>query len=73
MENNHTLEQRIETIERELDLLKSRLYANSQKPWWEQIVGVFENDPAFEEISPLGRPIREQERATALRLRFRRS
>ena len=32
MENNHALEQRIETIERELDLLKSRFYANTQKP-----------------------------------------
>ncbi len=67
MENNHTLEQRIETIERELDLLKSRVYANSQKPWWEKIAGVFENDAAFEEISSLGQSIREQERANAPR------
>jgi hypothetical protein len=67
MENNHTLEQRIETIERELDLLKSRLNVSSQNPWWEKVAGVFENDPAFEEISSLGRSIREQERANAPR------
>jgi hypothetical protein len=67
MENNHTLEQRIEIIERELDLLKSRLNVNSQNPWWEKVAGVFENDPAFEEISSLGRSIREQERANAPR------
>ena len=30
-----------------------------------EIVGVFENDPAFEEISSLGESIREQERREA--------
>ena len=62
MENNLTLEQRVEVIERELNFLKAQLPKNSQKPWWQNIVGVFKNDPAFDEISALGQAIRQQER-----------
>ncbi len=65
MENSLTLEQRIEVIERELNFLKAQLPKNSQKPWWQKIIGVFENDPAFDEISSLGQKIRAQERAEA--------
>ena len=65
MENSLTLEQRVEVIERELNFLKAQLPKNSQKPWWQKIVGVFENDPAFDEISSLGQKFREQERAEA--------
>lgn len=62
MENNLTLEQRVELIERELNFLKSQLPKNSQRPWWQKIAGVFENDPVFDEISSLGQSFREQER-----------
>lgn len=63
MENSLTLRQRVEVIERELGFLKAQLPKNSQKPWWQKIIGVFENDAAFDEISSLGQKIREQERA----------
>lgn len=65
MENSLTLEQRVEVIERELNFLKAQLPKNSQKPWWHKIIGVFENDPAFDEISSLGQALRKQERAEA--------
>lgn len=65
MEKNLTLEQRVEVIERELNVLKAQLPKNSQNPWWQKIIGVFENDAAFDEISSLGQKIREQERSEA--------
>jgi hypothetical protein len=65
MENNLTLEQRVEVIERELNFLKAQLPKNSPKPWWQKIAGIFENDPAFDEILALGQAIREQERLAA--------
>jgi hypothetical protein len=65
MKNSLTLEQRVEVIKRELNFLKAQLPKNHQKPWWQKIVGVFENDPAFEEISSLGQAIREQEKLDA--------
>jgi len=65
MENNPALEQRIEIVERELNLLKAQLPKDYSRPWWQKISGVFENDPAFDEISALGQKIREQERLDA--------
>jgi hypothetical protein len=65
MENNLTLEQRVELIERELNFLKAQLPKNNQKTWWQKISGVFENDPVFDEISALGQGLREQERREA--------
>jgi len=60
-----TLQQRIDLIENEIKLLKSYVFKNAQQPWWQQIVGLFENDPDFDQISSLGRSIREQERMEA--------
>jgi hypothetical protein len=65
MKNEMTLQQRIDLLEKEIKLLKSHIYKNAQQPWWHQIVGVFENDPDFEQISALGQSIREQERMDA--------
>ncbi|HEX9974387.1 MAG TPA: hypothetical protein VGD14_20125 [bacterium] len=60
-----TIQQRIDLLENEIKILKSYILKNTPKPWWQQIVGVFENDPDFEQISSLGRSIREQERMDA--------
>lgn len=65
MEYSLTLEQRVELIERELNLLKARLPKNGAKPWWQKIAGTFENDSVFDEISSLGQALREQERREA--------
>ena len=37
------------------------------EPWWEEMIGVFANDPVFAEIDRLGREIREKERRQARR------
>lgn len=60
--NNLTLEKRVEVLEREFTAFKSRFSSKPQRPWWEEIVGIFENDPAFDEIVALGKAIREKDR-----------
>ena len=35
---------------------------NGQRPWWEENVGRFANDPVFDEIVRLGREYRESQR-----------
>lgn len=54
MKNNLTLQQRVDFLEQEINLLKSRLFRNDQKPWWQKIVVVFKNDSDFEQIYSLG-------------------
>jgi hypothetical protein len=33
--------------------------ANTVKPWWEDVVGVFADDPSFEEAIAIGREYRQ--------------
>jgi hypothetical protein len=58
-----TLEQRVATLERELTALKAQV---EQQPAaakdWRRSVGVFTDDPVFEEMVREGRKYREQER-----------
>lgn len=65
MKSELTLKQRIDLLENEIKILKAHVFKDSQQPWWQQIVGVFENDPDFEQIETLGRALREQERVEA--------
>lgn len=65
MKNELTLQQRVDLLEQEINQIKSHLFNNSRKPWWQKIVGIFENDPDFEQISSLGQAIREQEKLEA--------
>lgn len=65
MKSEMTLQQRIDLLEKEIKVLKAHILKNAKQPWWQQIVGVFENDPDFEQIESLGRAIREQERMEA--------
>lgn len=54
------LEARVAALEDELKQLKESLRdSKSKEPWWESIVGTFENDPCFEEAMRLGREYRE--------------
>jgi hypothetical protein len=58
-----TIEQRVEQLEKEITQLKLRLQSASpslasENPWWEEIVGVFANDPDFEAAVELGRDYR---------------
>ncbi len=62
-----TLEQRVEQLEKELAQLKQELQSISQspeQPWWEKIVGVFADDPDFEEAVELGKAYRQSLKPT---------
>ena len=57
------LEVRLARVERELDELKATIAKEQNKvPWWQQIDGCFQNDPAFAEIVRLGAAIRKRDR-----------
>jgi hypothetical protein len=61
-------EARLERLEADVKEIKSMLQAQQPKePWWKAVVGTFEGDPVFEEISRLGAEIREKERQKARR------
>lgn len=60
-----TLEHRLTTVEQELAQLKQQLEADKTrdtKPRWKQIIGVFKDDPLFDEAERLGREWREAQR-----------
>lgn len=58
----NTLEDRVTILEKELESLKQQLTANQAQdvaPGWKQIVGVFKDDPYFDEAERLGREWRD--------------
>jgi hypothetical protein len=62
---NVEIEKRIETLEAEVALLKSKVGKKSDTseiPWWKQHLGVFADDPAHEEAMRLGREYRESQK-----------
>lgn len=60
-----TLEDRVTTVEQELERLKRRLDTDNAPPpaGWEQIFGIFADDPLFEEAVRLGREWRDSQNA----------
>ena len=54
------LEARLARVEKEVAELKAALARRQRKPWYREIVGAFANDPAFAEITRLGRLIRQE-------------
>lgn len=63
------LESRLKGLEADVAEIKALLQAQQEpkEPWWKAVVGTFEGDPVFEEISRLGQEIREKERRKARR------
>ncbi len=61
--SNTELETRIETLESELGVLKEKFkkIEKAEKPWWEDHIGVFADDPMHEEAMRLGREYRESQ------------
>jgi hypothetical protein len=55
------LESRVAILEEKVIQLQRKLeaVAPEAKPWWQNIVGAFADDPAFEEAMRLGREYRE--------------
>jgi hypothetical protein len=59
-----TVEERLTAVEAEVARLKARLLQEAEQPvpWWEEISGVFKDDPLFEEAVRYGREWREAQR-----------
>ena len=54
-----TLEERVAELEAEVARLKRRLEPEAKKPWWEERIGAFADDPMYDEAMRLGREYRE--------------
>ena len=57
-----SIEQRVALLERELSALKAQVEQQSTAKDWHRSVGVFADDPVFEEMVREGRKYREQQR-----------
>ena len=54
------LEQRVSDLEVEVSKLQRKFHElETSQPWWEQIVGTFENDLIYDEAMKLGRHYRQ--------------
>jgi hypothetical protein len=54
------LEQRVAALEAAIAKLQRQIEEREpSKPWWEQIVGTFENDPLYERAMRLGQQYRQ--------------
>jgi hypothetical protein len=58
---SQTLEKRVTTLERRLAQLVARPARSNRKRDWQRTIGIFQNDPDFEEAVRLGRKYREQQ------------
>jgi hypothetical protein len=57
--SNTELEARLIALETEVARLKAQRQTSVETPWWEEILGSFANDPAYDEAMQLGRQYRE--------------
>lgn len=54
-----TLEERVAVLETEVACLKNEAVETTENPWWEEIRGIFKDDPAYVEAMQYGREYRE--------------
>ena len=57
--SNTELETRLIVLEAEVARLKAQRPNSPEKPWWEEILGTFANDPAYDEAMEIGHQYRE--------------
>lgn len=57
-----TLEERVESLEKEVSRIKAMIQGKSLKKDWRATFGMSRNDPGFEEMVRLGREIRQSQR-----------
>lgn len=56
------LEERVAQLEAEVARLKHKVESEPPKPWWEERVGKFADNPAYDEAMQIGREYRESQR-----------
>ncbi len=57
------LEERVARLEAEVSQMKNTSAETADDgPWWKKVVGIFADDPTFEEAMRLGREYREAQR-----------
>lgn len=62
MTTNHTIEERLSTLERELADIKCRLdHDNEPRDWLDKISGSMQRFPEFEDVIRLGRELRQSQ------------
>ena len=58
---SQTLEKRVTKLEKKVAQLTARSARTNRKKDWRRTIGVFRNDPDFEEAVRLGRKYREEQ------------
>ncbi len=58
---SQTLEQRVQELEKKVAELSAQSIPPPRKKDWRRTIGIFQNDPEFEEAVRLGREYREQQ------------
>jgi hypothetical protein len=53
------IEARLIALETGVARLKAQQQTSPETPWWDEILGSFANDPAYDEAMQLGRQYRE--------------
>ena len=62
---NSEIEKRIAVLEAEVSSLKSKVEKKddiNEIPWWKQRIGMFADNPAYDEAMRLGREYRESQK-----------
>jgi hypothetical protein len=63
------LEERVAYLEAEVERLKNKVESDvSSKPWWEQIIGAFADNPAYDQAMQLGHEYRDSLRPGSVEL-----
>ncbi len=67
MSDSTALDERVDTLEKQVAELMKRIMAPPPEKDWRSTIGMFTNDPVMREIDEEGRKIREAEREEARR------
>lgn len=67
------LEARVSQIETVLRRMQKSVPPSDPRPWYDQILGTFDNDPGFDEMIRLGKEIRDTDHGIAEPRRRRRT
>jgi hypothetical protein len=63
MNQSTVIEKRLDKLEAEIAQIKLTIaeQTTTNQPWWEEIIGSFADDPAFEEAMEIGKKYRQSQ------------